>query len=253
MRTTLAVVTILLLVLGVLVESSVAQTPSSPLEFTMKPTSADIGATISIMGTANLPVKINKIQTDNIRFYFGNASIPIANVTATFPANKTSAIFYTSFYVPLVDAGTYNISASDSKGNRYSQSLTVSFGADTLISDLKLLNSSQSLPASDLSQILNQLGILMTSNNTNNATAQSQLTKILEQIPILQASLDSSISSLQTSISTTNSNFQSLYYLLVVFVALEGLLVGLVVVLLILTSRKRSPRMKPEEVEIIES
>lgn len=258
MRASLALIAILLIGASPLAQATGPQDPSNLLTFAMKPTSGgvatgDIGTQINITGTVTVAVPKTAVQIDTIMFYFGNASLPIANATAEFLANAASATFKSSFNVPLVDAGAYVISAIDTKGNNYSQRLIVPYGADTLIDALNALISDQSLPASDLPKLLNQLGSLINSTNPSLTGLNSQLNSLLQQVSSLQASSGNSSRSIQSSVSTTNSDFQSLYSLLLVFVSLEGLLVGLVIVLMILFKRSRSPRTRAEEVEVIDS
>lgn len=205
-----------------------AKTPSkAALEFTLTPKTGAVGSYVVING--NLTIYGSPPSDNTIDFYFGKMPSPIAVISKA----MTNASFQTGFNVPLVNDGTYSIFATDKGGTNQSQTFTVTFGVNTLIADLQKLETNQNLTASSLMTIMNHLNSLGSSSQVN--------------------SLSQSISSLSASVSASNNSIQSLFPLLVLFVALEGVLIGLVVASIMIQRRRRSPMSRPEDVEVVES
>jgi len=234
-RKALALLVIVLLGLSPMLVTE-AQAKSKPLRFTLSPTSGNIASIVKISGSVTAQSKI-PITGDNVTFFLGSNSTQIASAIVH-PTNATYGTFNASFDVPLVDSGNYTIFANDSLGTKSSQQFTVTYGVNNLISTLKELQTDQNRDYSNFTAIMKLINQLeFTDQGLNN-----QLSSVTQ-----------SISSLSTSVSNSNSNTQPLYPLLIVFVALEGLLVGMVVVLIILFVRKKSPGTRPFDVEVFDS
>ncbi len=221
--------------------------PSNPLKFSLSPRSGDIGSRVNISGNVTM-LGGTSITGDTVKFYFGNNSTQIASAIVQ-PANTTYGTFKTSFTVPLVDSGKYTIFANDTVGIHSNQPFTVTYGVDNLISTLKELQTDQNSDHSNFTAIINLINQLKSTDQGVN----SQLTSVNQAISSLGTSFLNSNRTIQSLVSASNNDIQSLYPLLIVFVALEGLLIGMVVVLIMLFVRRKSPGTRPDDVEIIDS
>ena len=175
LKATLAI--FLVLALSFLPAVSFGATPI----FTMSPTSGPVGTKVNINGT------IPTAKSSPVSFMFDVVQVATVNT-------NSSGKFVAAFFVPLVAKGDYSVSINvNNTPINYTQKFRVTFGIDTIESELTKLNKA----VFDMKNDLSAIGDLLKKQSENNTQYGSIITKM--QSKLLEISKN--LSTLQTSVS----------------------------------------------------